>query len=129
MGRTDAAGSESVLLQPLRNVQVYLASSFWLRRGCGRPRHRTQSTAGVFSVPKTFCFLNATRGFSLLDLLRHSHPLLGLRTQTGSLSCMVTPQSFVLTDPKPHRLLGEKERVLGNVWISFHNRSPRGSCL
>lgn len=123
MARTDAASSESVL--KLRNVQVYLASNFWLRRGCWW----TRSTAGVSSVPKPFCFLNATGGVSLLDLVLQSHPLLGPHTQTGSLSCMVTPQSFVLTEPKPHGLLSGRERVLGNVWSSFHSRSPGGNCL
>lgn len=119
-------GSESVLLQLLQKVKVYLACNCRQRRGCCC-RCSSRSPAAVSSFPKPSGFLNVAGGVCLRELVLQPHPLLGLQTQAGSLSCALAPWSLVLTDPKSSPM--ERKRVLGKLWISSHSKSPQGSHL
>lgn len=119
-------GSESVLLQLLQKVSVYLAWNCWQSQGCCR-RCPMRSSAVVSSVPKPSGFLGVAGGVCLWEVLPQPRPLPGLQTRAGSLFCALAPQSLVLTDHKCSPT--EREGDLGKLWISFHSRIPQGSHL
>lgn len=124
------AGNASALLVLLQKMRVYLGGSCWQRWGCCCQRRWVRTVAAISSVPTRSCFLNVVGGVSLLNLLLQSHhPLPGLHTRAGSLSCTVAQWSLGPTGSNYSWTSTERGGGLGKVWISSHNRSPPGSCL